>query len=483
MRTTIEIADAIRARRISAREALATAREAVAALNGRLNAFVYLDWDNADQVAADIDARVARGDELGPLAGVPFGVKELEDSIGMPNTNGSLLFRDAKPATKEAPNITRLKRAGAIAIGKTAASEFGADQANRTKVFGVTRNPWDLTRTPGGSSGGSAAAVAAGMVPFATGGDAGGSLRDPAAFTNLVSLKPSHGRIARGFGTNDLLVLGVLTTSVADHARLLDVLAGPEPVDKMSLPAPDARYEEVIETLEVRGLRAVWSGDLGGHAPADSEVIEIARAAALRLVRAADLELVDEVFELPVNPSRIFRRLSAYSSYAAMRMFGVWPDRLGELFGRTRMGAEAGARMRIEDLQDAQIDRGRVEAAVGAFFTRNDVLLTPTAACEAFAAEGPVPSDIAGKNASPGGAEPFANLANITWNPAISVPAGFTKAGLPVGLMITPRIHRDDVALRLARILEIAAPWPRLAPMAGDVRTPVLGSSPVVKVS
>src|SRR5262249_46486219 len=248
-----------------------------------------------------------------------------------------------------------------------AAWEWGADEANRTKVWGVTRNPWDLARTPGGSSGGSAAAVAAGMVPFATGGDAGGSLRDPAAFTNLVSLKPSHGRIPRGFGTNDLLVLGVLTTTVRDHARLLDVLAGPFSLDKMSLPRPDVRYEEAIETLDVRGLRAVWSGDLGGYAPAEPEVVAIARAAAERTVAAAGLELVDETFALPVNPSRIFRRLSAYGSYAAMRMFGAWPDRLGELFGRTRMGAEAGARMSIEDLQEAQLERGRLEAVVGAF--------------------------------------------------------------------------------------------------------------------
>lgn len=463
--TTVAIADAVRAGTRSARDVLSDARAAIEKYNDRLNAFVYLDWTTAERMADKIDAKVARGEDPGPLAGVPFGVKELEDSIGMPNTNGSLVFKGAPPATKEAPNITRLKRAGAIAIGKTAASEFGADQANRTKVWGVTRNPWDLTRTPGGSSGGSAAAVAAGMVPFATGGDAGGSLRDPAAFTNLVSLKPSHGRVARGFGTNDLLVLGVLTTTVGDHARLLDVLAGPEPVDKMSLPPPDVRYEEVIETLDVRGLRAVWSGDLGGHAPADPEVVAIARAAAVRLTDDAGLDLVDERLELPVNPSRIFRRMSAYSAYAAMRMLGIWPERLGELFGRTRMGAEAGARMQIEDLQEAQLDRGKLEAAVGAFFARNDVLLTPTAACEAFPAEGPVPSDIDGQNASPGGAEPFGNLANITWNPSISVPAGFTTAGLPVGLMITPRLHRDDVALRLARIVELSSPWPRLAPM------------------
>lgn len=464
MRTTVEIADAVRARTLSAREVLADARAAVERSNQRLNAFVYLDWLTAERVASEIDGIFARGEDPGPLAGVPFGVKELEDSIGMPNTNGSLVFKDAKPATREAPNITRLKRAGAIAIGKTAASEFGADQANRTKVWGVTRNPWDLTRTPGGSSGGSAAAVAAGMVPFATGGDAGGSLRDPAAFTNLVSLKPSHGRIARGFGTNDLLVLGVLTTTVRDHARLLDVLAGPESVDKMSLPAPGVCYEDAIETLDVRGLRAVWSGDLGGHAPSDPEVVAIAREAAERLVECAGLAVVDAALELPVNPSRIFRRLSAYSSYAAMRMLGVWPDRLGDLFGRTRMGAEAGARMAIEDLQEAQLDRGKLEAAVGAFFASNDVLLTPTAACEAFRAEGPVPSDIDGRNAAPGGAEPFANLANLCWNPSISVPAGFTRAGLPVGLMITPRLHRDDIALRLARIVELASPWPRLAP-------------------
>jgi Asp-tRNA(Asn)/Glu-tRNA(Gln) amidotransferase A subunit family amidase len=355
-----------------------------------------------------------------------------------------------------------LKQADAILVGKTALSEFGFDQATRTKGWGVTRNPWDITRTPGGSSGGSAAAVAAGMVAFGTGSDAGGSIRDPAGFTNLVGLKASHGRIPRPNGGGDFNVRGVLTTTVADTARLVDVLAGPVAFDKMTLPPPSVRYEEVIETLPVRGLKAVWSPDLDGHAPATTEVVRIAEAAARTLAEAAGLEL--DVRPLGIsNPSWVFRRLSYIGAYSMFSNLGLWPSGAEDMWERTRMSVEAGERMTAQDIAAVNGARGQLEREVARLFSDIDVLMTPTCACAAFPAEGPIPDMIEGKDARLGGSEPFGSLANLTWLPSISVPAGFTEAGLPVGLMINVRWHRDDVVLRLARILEQHRPWPRLA--------------------
>ena len=180
-------------------------------------------------------------------------------------------------------HIARLRAAGAVPVGMVASAEFGMDGVTHTLAFGTTRNPWNLERTPSGSSGGSAAAVAAGMVPLATASDAGGSIRCPAHYCGLVGLKPSHGRIARDDGASDRATLGALTTTVADTARYLDVVAGPHLADRMSLPAPTVRYESAIETLETAGLRAAWSLDLG-YAPVEPEVAALVEAAARRLV-------------------------------------------------------------------------------------------------------------------------------------------------------------------------------------------------------
>lgn len=446
---------------------MAQCRRAVERHNADLNAFVHLDWAAARAQAAYVDAVVGRGHDPGPLAGVPFGVKDLEHCSGMPTREGCLVYKDAAPASADDPTVARLKAAGAVAVGKTATSEFGIDQATRTRLTGITRNPWHRRRTPGGSSGGSAAAVAAGLVPFATGTDDGGSIRSPAAFSNLVGLKVSHGRIARPTGLSDIGVRGVLTTTVADTARILDVLTGPEPTDKMALPRADAVYEQIIASLPVTGLRAVWSPDLDGNAPVEPEVAAIAGRAAAALAASAGLQLWREPLCL-TDPNRIYRPLSNVFVYALLCERGLWPNRLEELCARTRQSALAGARLSLADLLAVQSRRGRLERDIAAIFRRFAVVMTPTVACRPFAAAGPIPAQIAGKDASVSGAEPFTNLANLTWLPAISVPAGFTADGLPVGLQIIAGHHRDDLVLRLAHIWERTQPWPRICPMHGD---------------
>src|SRR6185437_1548692 len=279
MRSAVEIADAVRAGQVKAIEVLAEARSLVERSNAGLVAFVHLNWELAEQEARRIDAHVERGEPVGPLAGVPFGVKDLDDCAGMPTSHGSLIFKGSAPETVASPHVARLRAAGAILIGKTAPSEFGMDSATMSRAWGITRNPWNLERTPGGSSGGSAAAVAAGMVPFATSSDLGGSTRTPAAFTNLVGLKPSQGRIPQRPSTTDLGMHGVVTRTVADTARALDVMSGPWPADVLALDPPATAFERVIEELSVAGLSAAWSPDLG-FAAVEAEVRAVAERAA-----------------------------------------------------------------------------------------------------------------------------------------------------------------------------------------------------------
>src|SRR3954471_10049400 len=237
MRTVVEVAEAVRAGELKATEILDECLGAVAAGNDELNAFVYLDSDAARAAADAVDAAVANGEDPGPLAGVPFGVKDLENCAGMPTSYGSLLYKGRPPVDEDSVHVGRLRAAGAVPIGKTAAPEFGVTAFTHTKAWGTTRNPWDPTRTPGGSSGGSAAAVAAGMVPFCTASDGGGSTRIPAAFSGLVGLKASYGRIPHERSApSETSCYGALTTTVLDAARHLDVAAGPDDKDRASLP-------------------------------------------------------------------------------------------------------------------------------------------------------------------------------------------------------------------------------------------------------
>ncbi len=359
----------------------------------------------------------------------------------------------------------RFRAAGAVPIGKTAVPEFGTWAYTATKAFGVTRNPWDPTRTPGGSSGGSASAVSAGMVPFATASDGGGSTRTPAGFCGLVGHKPSFGRIPHPWSSTvaQLGVLGALATTVADAALLLDLASGPDHRDRRSLPAPPVPYSDAIRTLDVRGLRVAWSVDLG-FAIVDPEVASITRAAAEVLVEAAEMRFVDVEVSFP-DSLDIYAKLEAVDTWIDLPE-GLWPERADELDPQLIAGYEKGDRLTVRKFATTFTRRNALEAKLAALFDTVDVLITPTAAMPAFAAEGPMPREIAGQQVHPAMAVPFAMLGNMWGGPAISVPAGLTSGGLPVGLHIVGDQHRDDVVLRLARVLEEAQPWPRLSPRA-----------------
>jgi Asp-tRNA(Asn)/Glu-tRNA(Gln) amidotransferase A subunit family amidase len=332
------------------------------------------------------------------------------------------------------------------------------DSATTTLLYGVTRNPWNTNTTPGGSSGGSSAAVAAGIVPMATGTDAGGSIREPAAFTNTVGLKPSHARIPKANGFSNWSVHGVITANVADAARHLDVAAGPDDGDRQSLPAVGYRYENIIETLDVGGLKAVWSSDYG-YAAVEREVAEIAEAAARRLMAAA--RLVPTMADF--SPINIYPHWGAIFGSTLEEDFiqsGYLPDGFDK-FSKSvqRVITRVRERRGKVDVKKSWEQVHRLEQQVAAFFKDNDLLFSPATSCRPYGADDAPPKEIEGKDASAGGAEPFGMLANACWNPSISIPAGMTSDGLPVGLQIVARRHRDDILLRLARIAELTMPW------------------------
>ena len=461
MRTVVETAEAVRRGELSAVEMLDECLAAVEASNPALNAFVHLDPEQARREAERVDKLVANGDDPGPLAGVPFGVKDLEDCAGMPTSHGSQLYKGRPPVERDSVHVGRLRAAGAVPIGKTAAPEFGATCYTSTPAWGTTRNPWDPTRTPGGSSGGSGAAVAAGMVPFCTASDGGGSTRIPAAFCGLVGYKPSYGRIPHeNAAPSQTSVYGALTTTVQDAARHLDIAAGPDDLDRTSLPPAGVTYERVIEELEVQGLRAVWSTDIG-YAVVDPEVASIAQNAADALIDAAKLAVVDRPVRL-TNPMDIWIALGAVDLWHDIEK-GMWPDRSDDLDIYARLAYQATGDLTVKRLEQMQQRRARLEAEVAELYRDIDVLLTPATALPAFAAEGPLPSTIAGQDVFPGMVVPFTMMGNLCWNPAVSLPAGRTAEGLPVGLHVMARRHADDVVLRLARLFEQARPWPRLA--------------------
>jgi aspartyl-tRNA(Asn)/glutamyl-tRNA(Gln) amidotransferase subunit A len=459
--SAIEVAESVRRGERRAVEVLEEALAGIAAGNEELGAFVHLDERLARAAAEAVDAAVASGHDPGPFAGVPIGVKDLEDCAGMPTTYGSLPFVGRGPVAADSVHMARLRAAGAVPVGKTAAPEFGTLNFTKTKAFGVARNPWDPSRTPGGSSGGSAAAVAAGLVPAATASDGGGSTRIPAGFCGLVGFKPSFGRIPHPSpGSSQTSVYGLLTTTVADAARHLDVTSGPDDRDRTSLPRPLVTYESAAESLPVAGLRARWSPDMG-CALCDPEVRDLAEKAARRLADAAGLVLDDEPLVLS-DPVKAWLGAGPTGLWHSLDE-GMWPGVADDLTRYSRSVLEQTERQTVPWVARTERRREQLVFEVAALFEEVDLLLGPTTAVAAFPAEGPPPDTIDGQTARPLGASatPFTMLANLCWNPAVSVPAGLNSEGLPVGLQITARRHHDELPLRLARIWEQTQPWAR----------------------
>lgn len=460
--TATEVAAAVTRGTVSAREMVERSLARIEETSERLNAFVHVDAERALADADRVDAVIARGESPGAFAGVPFGVKDMDRCAGMPTTYGSLIHKGRPPEQTDSIHVGRLRAAGAIPVGMTSCSEFGTVHFTHTKAWGTTRNPWNLERTPGGSSGGSSAVVAAGVVPFATAGDGGGSTRIPASFAGLVGMKPSYGRIPREEpSTSQTAVWGALTRTVVDAARHLDVVAGPDDRDRTSLPAPSISYEQAIEELETRGKRALWSPDLG-YARVDPEVREIAEAAAVGLADAAGLELRDEKIELS-EPVKAWLGTGAIDIWLHLAQ-DDWPGRADELVGHVKRNFEATEKLPVPVYARFMQRRHRLELEVAELFRDVDLLMTPTTAVTAFDARSPRDVTIDGEKVDPAMTVPFTMLANMCWNPAVSIPAGITREGLPVGLQVVTRRHEDELSLRLARIAEQVNPWPLTAP-------------------
>jgi len=463
--TVVEAVARVRAGDQSAEELVRASLESVAEHDDALNAFVHLDPDLAVREARAVDAAVREGRaaELGPLAGVPFGVKDLEDCAGMPTTKGSRWFAGGEPREADSLHVGRLRAAGAIPIGKTATPEFGAWAYTASPLLGVTRNPWDPSRTPGGSSGGSSAAVSAGMVPFCTASDGGGSIRTPAAFTGLVGLRASYGRIPT-FGDTHLAqnaVVGSLTTTVADTALLLDVMAGPDPRDRTCLPPPAGSYFDALDQLDLSDLRVAWSTDLG-FTIVDPEVAAIAEAAAQAFVAATGAELVqtDVAFE---DFTRTYAFMEGVDKFVGIDP-DLWTDRLDELDPLSAGGWKYLSRKTLPWQADVEVDRRQLVQQVAALYDDIDLLLTPMASVPAFAAEGPMPTEVCGQETHGGMSVVLGFLASLVNLPALSVPAGVTATGLPVGLQVIGPRHREDLVLAAAVRYEAACSWPRHCP-------------------
>jgi aspartyl-tRNA(Asn)/glutamyl-tRNA(Gln) amidotransferase subunit A len=455
MKSAIETASAIAQRDISAREVVSEALAAIERTDGALNAWCHVDAAAALAAADAVDA----GHVTGPLAGVPFGVKDLEDCEGMPTTRGSRWFANGPNAARDDLHVARLRAAGAIPLGKTTAPEFGAHPSTVSPLLGVTRNPWNVARTPGGSSGGSAATIAAGVVPFATASDGGGSIRTPAAFCGLPGIRQMYGRVpTRGVTwLAQNAVNGALATTVADTALLLDVMSGPHDDDRTCLPDPSVRYLDIIDTLDVSGLRIAFSADLG-FCTVMPEVAELCEEAARLL--GPHLQSMPMPFDMDVV--RAYTKMETVDAFVGLDE-SLWRDRVDELDPFVQERWRVMPAVTVTQAARVEAIRRRVVQQVADVFADVDVIVTVSTGAPAFNAELRLPTDVGGIPSLPGATVLPMLLASVANLPAVTVPVGFVD-GLPVGLQIIGRRFAEDVCLRLARIVEHERPWPRTAP-------------------
>jgi aspartyl-tRNA(Asn)/glutamyl-tRNA(Gln) amidotransferase subunit A len=353
--------------------------------------------------------------------------------------------------------------ADAVIVGLTASPEFGSTANTRSLLHGTTRNPWNLERTPGGSSGGSAASVAAAMLPLATASDGGGSIRIPAAYSGLFGAKGTFGRIPKGSSpeASFTTALGCVSRSVRDTARFWDCVVGAHEKDSYSLPHPGLSYEAKLDEQPPSGLRAAWSADLG-FGTCDAEVAQIAKGAAEDLVSASAMTWVDRPVELK-DMSVAWGLFNHAGTWLEVR--DHWPDREDDFTPAIRAGVrDALARFNVKEMARAIERRHENNHLLAELFDEVDILLTPTTATTAFRAEGPAPREINGQPARGMDFVTFTFPFNISGHPGFTVPCGFDAQGMPVGLQIITKRHDDHVLFQLAGVFEATSPWTKIAP-------------------
>jgi amidase len=459
--SAVEMARLIRAKKLSAREALAAHLKQIELVNPKVNAIVTLVAETAAEAAAKADEMQARKQTLGPLHGLPVAHKDLLETRGILTTYGSPLYKDFIP-TEDDLVVERVARAGAITIGKTNTPEFGAGSQTFNKVFGATRNPYDLTKTCGGSSGGAAVALACGLVPVASGSDTGGSLRNPAAFCNIVGFRPSIGRVPNpkaAFAWSTLSTSGCLGRSVADLAFVLSTMAGPDPRAPLSINEPGERFARPLDR-NFKGVRVAMFKDLGG-APFDPRVRAIVEG---HRATFEALGCIVEQAEPDFAPAEIsFRGLRAWNSantYAARLR-----EHPNDFKDTLKSEIEEGMRLSSLDLAAAETAHAQIWRRFQTFLEKYDYFVLPTTQLPPFDLNLPYPTEIAGVKFNS-----YIDWMKSCWyisatgNPAASVPGGFTNDGLPVGVQIVGRNKEDFSVLQLAHAFEQATGFGKKRP-------------------
>lgn len=457
----LELAARIRAGRLSPVALARAVLDRIKATQPTLNAFATVLEEPALQAAEAAEAAVRRGEKLGPLHGVPVSVKDIVNTAGVRTAWGSRLMQDNVPA-EDAVAVARLKAAGAILVGKTTTSEFAHKLLTDSPLCGVTRNPWDTRLTPGGSSGGSAVAVAASLGPLSLATDAGASTRLPAACCGIVGLKPTlglvpHNQVPDGF--NNFIHLGVMARDVADAAAMLDVIAGPHPADPHSLGVPAPRATETLaQKLALDGVRLGWRARCGNRY-LDPEVAEACRGVLDRLA-ALGANVVDDDSEIE-NPDAAWTVLQQ-SNWAAR--FGARIDEVAsKLDPSFAEGIRAALAYRGQDVVQATYKRTQYFRMVQAWLKDAHFVVTPTMSRTPLEADHPVfePIEVAGAVAGDMRAAwtPYLSLFDLTGHPAVSVPCGLTRYGLPVGLQIVGPWYADAAVLQLAQRVQEIVGW------------------------
>ncbi|MPZ22621.1 MAG: amidase [Dehalococcoidia bacterium] len=460
--TAEEMAAAMRSGEASSRELTRAVLDLIDSLDGSLVAFLTRLDDLAMAMAASADDAMARGENLGPLHGVPVGIKDMLHIEGVPNTQGSLIMKDTV-APRDSALVARLRRGGAVFAGTTNCSEFGIVAWSENKVVGTTCNPWDVSRTAGGSSGGSAAAVAAGILPLAAGTDGGGSIRIPASFCGAFGFKPTWNLVAKAGdrgGWSTIAHAGPITRTVADAALMLDVMAGYERGVAFSFEKPVASYRQEIDR-PLEKLRVAWSPDLG-FAAVDPEVARLSEAAARTFSDlGCEVEEATPDFVDLAGPAGPYARIAMPEANAALGP--LLEDHRDEMMKYTARFLELSRDVTVVDYIGANYERVAMWEKLNEFFERYDLLLTPTLASVAFP-HGQQPREIAGRSIPVFGWSPFCTPFNLTGAPAATVPVGLNSEGLPAGLQIIGPAFRDHVVLRAAAAFEQARPWAQLKP-------------------
>lgn len=448
-----ELIAAYRSKALSPVEVVSAAFERIRLLNEHVNAFAWLDADAALLSAKDSERRWQRSEPLGAVDGVPVTLKDLILAKGWPTRRGSKAIDPGQTWDEDAPAAARLREQGAVLLGKTTTSEFGWKSLADSPLTGITRNPWSLAHTPGGSSGGAAVAAALGFGSLHVATDGGGSTRLPAALCGVFGFKPTFGRVPAYPPSQNgtLFHIAPMTRSVRDAAYLLDVIARPDCRDWHALPYRSTSWTAGLDD-GVKGLRIAFSPRLG-YAEVDPEVATIVeRAANVFIDLGASVELADPGIEDPIE---IFRTL--WSTGAAKLFASLSPAQRALTEPGLQALAEQGRAFDAVTYLQTLDRREALGRHFNAFHLRWDLLLTPTTAHPASAIDAP-PDDLVARPIT----SPFTYLFNLTQQPAASVPAGLTASGLPVGLQIVGAKYADAVVLRAARAFEMARPFPRL---------------------